>query len=164
MSDLTPQPTPLAAALAAEGLRLPAAAAPAANYQPWVRSGDLLFVSGQVSQMEIDGETHAVTGKLGAELALEDGIRAARICGLRLVAQLLDALGGDETRLVRVVKLTGFVNSTPAFTQQPQVINGCSDLLVALFGEAGRHARSAVSAPALPRGVAVEIEAIFEIR
>ena len=142
------------------GLSLPDAPAPAANYVPFVRSGNLIFVSGQISQ----GEGGLIKGKLGADMDVPAGAEAARRCGLSLIAQAKAALGGDLDRIARVVKLTGFVNSTPDFTDQPKVINGCSDLMVEVFGEAGRHARAAVSAPALPLGVAVEIEAIFEVK
>ncbi|MDO5620201.1 MAG: RidA family protein [Paracoccus sp. (in: a-proteobacteria)] len=142
------------------GITLPDAPAPAANYVPFVLSGNLVFVSGQISA----GPDGLITGKLGADLNVAEGADAARACGLALIAQLRKALDGELDRLVRVVKLTGFVNSTPDFTDQPEVINGCSDLMVQVFGDAGRHARAAVSAPALPRGVAVEIEAIFEVR
>lgn len=145
--------------LAELGLTLPDAPAPAANYVPYVRSGDLLFVSGQISQ----GPEGLIKGRLGDTMDLAEGAEAARRCGLSLLAQTRAALGGDLGRVVRVVKLTGFVNSTPDFTDQPKVINGCSDLMVAVFGEAGRHARAAVSAPALPLGVAVEIEAVFQV-
>ena len=142
------------------GLTLPDAPAPAANYVPFVQSGNLIFVSGQISQ----GEGGLIKGKLGADMDVPAGAEAARRCGLSLIAQAKAALGGDLDRIARVVKLTGFVNSTPDFTDQPKVINGCSDLMVEVFGEAGRHARAAVSAPALPLGVAVEIEAIFEVK
>jgi enamine deaminase RidA (YjgF/YER057c/UK114 family) len=145
--------------LAELGLTLPDAPAPAANYVPYVRSGDLLFVSGQISQ----GPDGLIRGRLGDTMDLAEGAEAARRCGLSLIAQARAALGGDLGRVVRVVKLTGFVNSTPDFTDQPKVVNGCSDLMVAVFGEAGRHARAAVSAPALPLGVAVEIEAVFQV-
>lgn len=141
------------------GVTLPAAPAPAANYVPFVRTGALLFVSGQISQ----GPGGLITGKLGADMDVAHGAAAARACGLSLIAQTRAALDGDLDRVVRVVKLTGFVNSTPDFTDQPKVINGCSDLLVEVFGDAGRHSRSAVSAASLPLGVAVEIEAIFEV-
>lgn len=147
------------ARLAELGLSLPDAPAPAANYVPYVRAGDLLFVSGQISQ----GPEGLIKGRLGETMDLAEGAEAARRCGLSLIAQARAALGGDLGRVVRVVKLTGFVNSTPDFTDQPKVINGCSDLMVAVFGEAGRHARAAVSAPALPLGVAVEIEAVFQV-
>jgi enamine deaminase RidA (YjgF/YER057c/UK114 family) len=147
------------AKLAEMGLELPEAPAPAANYVPYVVSGNTVYVSGQMSQ-DKDG---LILGKLGAGLGVEEGARAAERCALSLLAQARAACGGDLSRLKRVVKLTGFVNSTADFTEQPKVINGASDLLVALLGDAGRHARSAVSAASLPLGVAVEIEGIFEI-
>lgn len=142
------------------GITLPDAPAPAANYVPFVLSGDLVYVSGQISA----GPDGLICGKLGADLSVEQGAAAARACGLALIAQLRKALDGELDRLLRVVKLTGFVNSTPDFADQPEVINGCSDLMVQVFGDAGRHARAAVSAQSLPRGVAVEIEAIFEVK
>jgi enamine deaminase RidA (YjgF/YER057c/UK114 family) len=145
--------------LAELGLTLPDAPAPAANYVPFVKSGNQLFVSGQIS----NGPDGLITGKLGADMSVEDGAAAAQSCALSLIAQLNAAVDGDLSRLVRVVKMVGFVNSTADFTDQPKVINGASDLMVAVFGDAGRHARSAVSAASLPLGVAVEIEAIFEI-
>ncbi len=145
--------------LAELGLRLPDAPAPAANYVPYVQTGSLVFISGQISA----GPEGLICGKLGADLEIDAGVAAARACGLALIAQLRTACGGDLTRLRRVVKLTGFVNCTPDFTDQPKVVNGCSDLMVAVFGEAGRHARAAVGAPSLPLGVAVEIEGIFDI-
>ncbi|MFV0244144.1 MAG: RidA family protein [Qingshengfaniella sp.] len=141
------------------GITLPDAPAPAANYVPYVRSGAMLYVSGQVSS----GPEGLITGKLGDTLDVATGAGAARACALSLLAQVRAACDGDLSRLKRVVKLTGFVNSTPDFTDQPKVINGASDLMVEVMGEAGRHARSAVSAAALPLGVAVEIEGIFEI-
>jgi enamine deaminase RidA (YjgF/YER057c/UK114 family) len=149
----------IAARIAELGLELPDAPAPAANYVPWVVSGSLVFVSGQISQ----DKGGLIRGRLGADLDVAAGAAAARTCALSLIAQLRAACEGDLDRVVRVVKLTGFVNSTPDFTDQPKVVNGCSDLLVEIFGEAGRHARSAVSAASLPLGVAVEIEGIFEI-
>ena len=149
------------ARLAELGLTLPEATAPAANYVPFVRVGDTLYVSGQVS---IDADGGMITGKLGADLDAEAGAAAARRCALNLLAQVRAACDGDWSRLVRAVKLTGFVNSTPEFGQQPMVVNGASDLLVDVLGDAGRHARSAVSAGALPFGVAVEIEGIFQLR
>lgn len=148
------------ARLAELGVTLPDAPAPAANYVPFVQVGTLVHVSGQISQ----NEAGLIKGKLGAELTVEQGAEAARRCAISLLAQLRRACDGDLGRLVRVVKLVGFVNSTADFTDQPKVINGASDFLVAALGEAGRHARSAVSAASLPLGVAVEIEAIFEIR
>lgn len=150
----------IAARLRDLGLTLPAAPAPAANYVPYVRTGDLVFVSGQISQ----GQEGLILGKLGDTLDVAAGAAAAKTCALSLLAQVQAACDGDLDRLVRVVKLTGFVNSTDDFTRQPEVINGASDLLVEVLGDAGRHARAAVSAPALPRGVAVEIEGVFEIR
>jgi len=141
------------------GLTLPDAPAPAANYVPFVETGSLVFVSGQVSS----GPGGLILGKLGADMDVAAGTIAARHCALSLLAQVRAACGGDLSRLKRVVKLTGFVNSTPDFTDQPKVVNGASDLLVEVLGEAGRHSRSAVSAAALPLGVAVEIEGIFEV-
>lgn len=145
--------------LAELGVTLPDAPPPAANYLPFVLVGRLLHVSGQISQ----GPGGLVKGRLGADLGVEEGAAAARSCAISLLAQVRRACGGDFTRLVRAVKLVGFVNSTADFTDQPKVINGASDFLVAVLGEAGRHARSAVSAASLPLGVAVEIEGIFEI-
>lgn len=141
-----------------KGITLPDAPAPAANYVPFARSGNLIFVSGQISA----NESGLIIGKLGENMEVEAGAEAARRCGLALIAQLRVATGSLD-KVKRVVKLTGFVNSTPDFTDQPKVINGCSDLMVEVFGDAGRHARAAVSAPSLPLGVAVEIEAIFEV-
>lgn len=141
------------------GLTLPNAPAPAANYVPYVQSGDLVFVSGQISQ-DADG---LICGRLGDGMSVAEGADAAQACALALIAQVQAACGGDLTRVRRVVKLTGFVNSTPDFTDQPKVINGASDLMVAVFGDAGRHARAAVSAASLPLGVAVEIEGIFQV-
>ncbi|WP_418593248.1 RidA family protein [Ponticoccus sp. (in: a-proteobacteria)] len=150
---------PIETRLAELGLTLPDAPAPAANYVPYVISGNMLYVSGQVSM----GPDGFITGKLGQDLSVEDGAAAARACALSLLAQVRAACGGDLSRLKRVVKLTGFVNSTPDFADQPKVINGASDTLAEILGDAGRHARSAVSAASLPFGVAVEIEGIFEI-
>lgn len=141
------------------GLTLPDAPAPAANYVPYVQTGSLLFISGQISR----DENGLITGKLGADMDVAAGQAAAASCALALLAQARAACAGDLSRIVRVVRLGGFVNSTPEFTEQPQVINGASDLLVAVLGDAGRHARAAVSAPSLPLGVAVEIDAVFEI-
>ena len=146
--------------LAELGVTLPDAPAPAANYVPFVVVGSLVHVSGQISQ----AGGALIKGRLGDGMSIEDGAAAARCCAISLLAQVKKACGGDWSRLVRVVKLTGFVNSTADFTDQPRVINGASDFLVAALGEAGRHARSAVSAASLPLGVAVEIEGIFEIR
>ncbi|WP_394180450.1 RidA family protein [Yoonia maritima] len=146
--------------LAELGVTLPDAPAPAANYVPYVVIGDLVHVSGQISA-NADG---LIIGKLGQDTDAEAGAAAAQTCAVNLLAQLKAACGGDIDQLVRVVKLVGFVNSTPEFTDQPKVINGASDFMVAALGDAGRHARSAVSAASLPFGVAVEIEAIFQIK
>lgn len=147
------------ARLAELGITLPDAPAPAANYVPYVQVGDLVYVSGQISMA--DG---ALTcGTLGDDMDVDAGAAAARSCALALLAQVRAACGGDLSRLTRVVKLTGFVNSTADFTDQPRVINGASDVLVEILGKAGRHSRSAVSAPSLPLGVAVEIEGIFQV-
>jgi enamine deaminase RidA (YjgF/YER057c/UK114 family) len=146
-------------ALADLGVKLPDAPAPAANYVPYVLSGNTLYVSGQIS----NDAGSFITGKLGDDMNTENGAAAARICAINLLAQVKAACGGDLDRLTRVVKLTGFVNSTADFTDQPKVINGASDFLAEALGDAGRHARSAVSAASLPLGVAVEIEGIFEI-
>lgn len=146
--------------LAELGVTLPDAPAPAANYVPFVQVGDLVHVSGQISA----DENGLITGKLGDSLTTEQGAAAARRCAIALMAQLKAATGGDMDRLVRIVKLVGFVNSTADFTEQPQVVNGASDFMVEVLGDQGRHARSAVSAASLPLGVAVEIEAIFQIK
>lgn len=141
------------------GLTLPDAPAPAANYVPYVVSGNLVFVSGQIAQ----GPDGPIRGRLGEDFDLDAGVKAAEACALALVAQARAAAGGDLDRIARVVKLTAFVNSTPDFTDQPKVVNGASDLLVKIFGDKGRHSRSAVGAPSLPLGVAVEIEGFFEL-
>ncbi|MBT0957336.1 RidA family protein [Alphaproteobacteria bacterium KMM 3653] len=146
--------------LAELGVTLTDAPAPAANYVPFVQSGSTLYISGQISQ----NESGLITGKVGDDLTVDEGAAAARTCAISLLSQVKAACGGDLSRLVRVIKLTGFVNSTPDFADQPKVINGCSDFFVEALGEAGRHARSAVSAGALPLNVAVEIEGIFEIK
>lgn len=145
--------------LAELGVTLPDAPAPAANYVPWVISGKQVFISGQISQ----NTNGMIKGKLGADLSVEQGAEAAKACAISLLAQVKAATGGDIDRVVRLVKLVGFVNSGPDFVDQPKVINGASDFMVAVLGDAGRHARSAVSAASLPFGVAVEIEAVFEI-
>jgi enamine deaminase RidA (YjgF/YER057c/UK114 family) len=146
--------------LAELGVTLPDAPAPAANYVPFVVAGDLVYVSGQIAA-NADG---MIKGKLGDDMTAEEGAVAAKSCAISLLAHLKAACGGDIDRLVRVVKLVGFVNSTADFGDQPKVINGASDFLVAALGYKGRHARSAVSAASLPFGVAVEIEAIFQIK
>lgn len=144
--------------LIALGITLPDPMAAVANYVPFVITGSLLFVSGQVSA----GPDGRITGRLGETMDLEAGQQAARLCGLNLIAQC-KAATGQLSKIKRVVKLGGFVNAAPDFVDIPQVINGCSDLMVEVFGEAGRHARSAVASPILPLGVAVEIDGIFEI-
>ncbi|AYE84926.1 MAG: RidA family protein [Sulfitobacter sp.] len=149
----------LTARLADLGITLPDAPAPAANYVPFVVTGNTVYVSGQIS----NGPDGLITGRLGDGMDVDAGAAAARSCALSLLAQVRAACGGDLDRLKRVVKLTGFVNSTADFTDQPKVINGASDFMVEALGDAGRHARSAVSAASLPLGVAVEIEGIFEI-
>ncbi len=141
------------------GITLPAAPAPAANYVPFVRTGNMLWISGQIS----NGADGLIKGKLGADMDVAAGAAAARACGLSIIAQAKAACGGDLDKVARVVKLVGFVNSTADFVDQPKVINGASDLMVEVFGDAGRHARSAVSAVSLPLGVAVEIEAVIEL-
>ncbi len=148
------------ARLAELGITLPDAPAPAANYVPFVVVGNLVHVSGQISQ----NASGLIKGKVGTDLDTAAGAEAAKCCAISLLAQVKKACGGDLSRLVKVVKLVGFVNSAADFTEQPKVINGASDFLVAVLGDAGRHARSAVSAASLPLGVAVEIEGIFEIR
>lgn len=145
--------------LATLGVTLPEAPAPAANYVPYVVTGNLVHVSGQIPT----NDAGLITGKLGLDMTAEDGALAAKACAVSLLSQVRAACGGDLDRLVRVVKLVGFVNSTPDFGDQPKVINGASDFMVDALGDAGRHARSAVSAASLPFGVAVEIEGVFEI-
>lgn len=141
------------------GITLPEAPAPAANYVPYVVVDDMVYVSGQISV----GPDGLIKGKLGENMSTEDGAAAARVCAINLLAQVKAACGGDLDRLVKVVKLTGFVNSTADYTEQPQVVNGASDLMANALGDAGKHARAAVSATALPLGVAVEVEGIFQI-
>ena len=143
-------------ALADLGLTLPEPAAPVAAYVPAVEAGGLLHVSGQLPFR--DGKV--VTGRLGEDVSLEDGQEAAKLCGLMLVAQVRKALGGDLSRVERIVKLGVFVNSAAGFTDQPKVANGASELMAALFGEPGRHARSAGGVPVLPLGAAVEVAGV----
>ena len=145
--------------LQALNLEIPQPVAPVANYVPFVVSGNELFISGQVSMTP----SGLIKGKLGGDLSVDQGAEAARACAINLIAQMKAALGGDLDRVKRIVRLTGFVNCTADFTDQPKVINGASDLMVAVFGEAGRHTRAAVGAPSLPLGAAVEIDAIVEI-
>jgi enamine deaminase RidA (YjgF/YER057c/UK114 family) len=147
--------------LQALGLTLPEPSTPVANYVPYVISGNLVFISGQISKI---GDLK-IGGRLGEDLTLEQGQKAAQLSGLNLIAQMKAACGGDLSKVKRVVKLGGFVQAAATALEGdiPKVINGCSDIMVAAFGEAGRHARFAVSAPSLPRDVAVEIDAIVEI-
>ena len=147
------------ARLAEMGEVLPDAPAPAANYVPYVVAGDLVYISGQIAK----GPDGLIIGKLGADMDVEGGQAAAKVCALNLIAQLKAACGGDLDRLKRIVKLGGFVNATADFTDHPAVINGASDFVGAVFGEAGAHARAAVGCSSLPFGVAVEIEGIFQI-
>lgn len=153
-------PKTIAEAVAALGHELPAAPAPAANYVPFVQAGTLLFISGQISQ---DRNGPAWLGHLGDTVSLEDGQKAAQACALAILAQVSAATGGELSRIRRVVKLGVFVASAPGFTQQPQVGNGASDLIAAVFGDKGKHARAAVGVAALPRGASVEVEAIVEL-
>lgn len=149
------------ARLKAAGIDLPTPAAPAANYIPYVITGNLVFVSGQLPF--VDGKV-AVTGKLGGGVSIEDGQKAARLCAVNLLAQLKVACGGDLGRVKKVVKLGGFISSTPDFTDQPKVMNGASDLMAEAFGkDIGAHARFAVGAPSLPLDTAVEVEGTFEV-
>ncbi len=141
------------------GITLPTPPAPVAAYVPFVIMGNLVHVSGQVSVDASGG----IKGKLGDAIEVEEGQAAARLCGLNLLAQVKAACGGDLDKVKRVVKLGGFVNATPDFDPIPIVVNGCSELMVAVFGEAGRHARSAVGAVNLPLNFAVEVDGIFEI-
>ena len=148
------------AKLAELGVTLPDAPAPAANYVPYVQVGDILYVSGQISK----DDSGLITGKLGDDMETPAGAEAAKVCAIALLAQVKAACGGDLDRLVRVIKLTGFVNSTPEYGEQPAVVNGASDFMGEALGETGKHARSAVSAASLPFGVAVEIEGIFQVK
>lgn len=141
-------------------IELPQAAAPVANYVGWVRAGNLIFTAGQIPLK--DGKP-VCTGKVGADVSIEEAEEAARLCAINAIAQAAAALDGDLDRIVRVVKLTGFVNANNDFTQHPQVVNGASGLMVEVFGEAGRHARSAVGSSSLPLDVTVEVEAVFEV-
>ena len=142
------------------GITLPEPPAPVASYVPTVVSGNLVFVSGQIT-LSADGLKYV--GKVGADISLEDGKAAARLCAVNVIAQVKAACGGDLDRVKRCVKVGVFVNAVPDFTQHPEVANGASDLFQDVFGDAGKHARAAVGAGSLPRGVAAEVEAVFEI-
>lgn len=143
------------------GLVLPEAAAPVASYVPTVEADGMLYVSGQIS-FAADGSL--IKGRLGDDMSVEQGQAAAERCALMILAQVKAALGGSFGRIERVVKLGVFVQCTPDFTQQPEVANGASDLFVKVLGDAGKHARAAVGVPALPRGVAVEVDAVLQVR
>ena len=142
------------------GIALAGAAAPVANYVPCVRTGNLLMVSGQIC-LDDDGKLVA-KGQLGANVSVEDGQKAARACAVNLLAQVKAAVG-DLDKVARVVRLGGFVNSVPGFLDGPKVMNGASDVMVAVFGEKGKHARTTVGVAALPRDAAIEVEALFEV-
>jgi enamine deaminase RidA (YjgF/YER057c/UK114 family) len=144
--------------LAALGIALPAPASPVANYVPFVRSGALVMISGQVSADAAGG----IRGVVGDDLDLAQGQAAARLCAINLIAQMKIACDGDLGRVRRVVKLCGFVQTAAGFSEIPKVINGCSDLMVEVFGDAGRHARSSVGVYSLPLGFAVEVDAVIE--
>jgi enamine deaminase RidA (YjgF/YER057c/UK114 family) len=146
--------------LAELGIVLPTPAQPVATYVPWVKTGNLVYISGQGAMK--DGKLQ-YTGKVGDTLSIEDAIASARLTAINVITHLRDACGGDLDRVKRIVKLLGLVNCTPTFGDHPKVINGASDLMVEVFGDKGRHARSAVGAPSLPFGLSVEVEAIVEI-
>ena len=143
------------------GIELPEPSTPGANYVPFVRTGPLLVITGQLSQW--NGERRYI-GKLGSEFGVEEGQKAARLSALNVIAHARGALSGDLDKIARTVRLAGYVNGTPEFTSHSQVMNGASDLFVQIFGEAGRHTRIAVGVNALPYDVAVEVEAMFEVR
>ncbi len=145
--------------LTALGITLPTPTAPVANYVPFVKTGNLVHISGQLSN---DG-TGRIKGTVGVDVSLEDAVEGAKLCGINLLAQMKAAAGGDLDNIVRVVKLNAFVQAGPDFYDIPQVINGCSDLMVAVLGDAGRHARSAVGMYKIPLGFAVEIDALIEV-
>ena len=149
------------ARLTAAGVTLPAAAAPAANYVPFVIFGNVLQTSGQIP---LEAGKITITNKLNTNISLNNDLHTTKICAINVLAQASAALGGDLTRIVRLVKLTVFVASDASFTEQHKVANGASDFMVEILGDAGRHARSAVGVPALPLDAAVEIEAFFEIK
>jgi len=147
--------------LSAEGIALPEAPAPAANYVPYVQTGNLVVVSGQLPMA--DGKVQYF-GLLGDDVDVEEGVKAARLCAINLIAQLKAACGGDLSKVTRVVRLGGFVAATPEFGKHPAVVNGASDLMAAIFGDEGTHARAAVGVASLPFGASVEVEGMFEIK
>jgi enamine deaminase RidA (YjgF/YER057c/UK114 family) len=152
---------PISERVRALGLELPQTAAPAANYVPFVRTGNLVFLAGQIAQFN---GRRPYLGKVGGGLSAEEGVKAAELCGLNILAWIAAVVADDAERIVRCVRLGGFVNCVPEFLEQPRVINGASDLIVKVLGDKGRHARTAVGTNVLPFDVAVEIDAIFEIR
>ena len=159
LSGVNPE-NAIEAKLKSLGITLPEAPTPVANYVPSVRTGNLLYLSGQGPRVSLN---ELKTGKVGRDVTTEEAYQDARLVGIQLLAAAKKGLDGDLSRVVRVVKLLGLVNGTPEYTEHPRVINGCSDLFVEVFGEAGRHARSAIGAN-LPNNITVEIEAIFEVR
>lgn len=150
----------IAARLRELGLELPPAPSPVANYVPYLIAGNLLFISGQISKA---GDGTLLSGRVGDTLSIEDGIAAAKVCALNVLAQAQAALG-DLDRVAQVMRLTGFVNAGPDFTDHPKVINGASDLMVAVLGDKGRHTRAAVGVSGLPAGAAVEVDAIISVK
>jgi enamine deaminase RidA (YjgF/YER057c/UK114 family) len=150
----------IAARVAELGLSLPAAPSPSANYVPFVVTGNLVYVSGQLPL--VDGKAQHV-GRAGEAAAIEDGYASARLCALNVVAQVAAAVGDRLSRVKRCVNMTVFVNATPEFSEHPRIANGASDLMVEIFGDAGRHSRAAVGMGSLPRGALTEVQAVFEI-
>jgi enamine deaminase RidA (YjgF/YER057c/UK114 family) len=146
--------------LAELGITLPVPAKPVANYVGWVRTGNLVYTAGQVSLK--DGKIE-YQGKVGSDYSVEDAQKAARLCAINIIAQIKEACDGDLDRVRRIVKLVGFVNAVPEFIDHPKVVNGASDVMVEVFGDRGKHARSAVGSGSLPINVAVEVEAIAEV-
>jgi enamine deaminase RidA (YjgF/YER057c/UK114 family) len=146
--------------LAELGIILPTPMKPVANYVPWVKTGNLIFISGQGAM--VDGKVQ-YQGKLGDSVSIEEGIASARLTAINILAQLREACNGDLDRVTRIVKLTGFVSAIPDFIDHPKIINGASDLVAEVFGDKGRHARSAVGVPSLPLNFSVEIDAVVEI-
>ncbi len=151
----------IAARLKELGIEIPNPPEAAGNYVGFVRTGNLVYTAGQIP---IDNGVRKYVGKLGREISIEDGQKAAALCALNVLSRVQAACDGDLDRVVRCVKIVGFVNAVPEFGEQPKVVNGASDLIVSIFGDAGRHARSAVGMGSLPFGVAVEVEGIFEVR
>lgn len=142
------------------GHQLPVPARPAANYVPWTQSGDLIFISGQLGH---ENGRVALVGRLGDTVSVEQGRRAAELCALQLLAQIADASNGALSRVRKILRLGGFVSCVPGFDRHSEVMNGASDLMIAVFGERGRHARTAVGVPSLPRGAAVEVDAVVQV-